>query len=135
MANKITQKDYYNATIKALKGEAVDFSTDDLVKFLEGRLEVLANKSGSRKPTKVQVENESAKGKILEVLSTDEGMKVADILKVVDFSDFSFEPTSQKVSALLKQMVDNGSVVKTVDKKVSLFTRVQDSWGKAPLPL
>jgi TusA-related sulfurtransferase len=124
MANKITQKDYYNATIKALKGEAVDFSTDDLVKFLEGRLEVLANKSGSRKPTKVQVENESAKGKILEVLSTDEGMKVADILKVVDFSDFSFEPTSQKVSALLKQMVDNGSVVKTVDKKVSLFTRV-----------
>ena len=124
MANKITQKDYYNATIKALKGEAVDFSTDDLVKFLEGRLEVLANKSGSRKPTKVQVENESAKGKILEVLSTDEGMKVADILKVVDFSDFSFEPTSQKVSALLKQMVDNGSVVKTVDKKTSLFTRV-----------
>ena len=124
MANKITQKDYYNATIKALKGEAVDFSTDDLVKFLEGRLEVLANKSGSRKPTKVQVENESAKDKILEVLSTDEGMKVADILKVVDFSDFSFEPTSQKVSALLKQMVDNGSVVKTVDKKTSLFTRV-----------
>lgn len=135
MANKITQKDYYNATIKALKGEAVDFSTDDLVTFLEGRLEVLANKSGSRKPTKVQVENESAKDKILEVLSTDEGMKVADILKVVDFSDFSFEPTSQKVSALLKQMVDNGSVVKTVDKKVSLFTRVQDSWGKAPLSL
>ena len=124
MANKITQKDYYNATIKALKGEAVDFSTDDLVTFLEGRLAVLANKSGSRKPTKVQVENESAKGKILEVLSTDEGMKVADILKVVDFSDFSFEPTSQKVSALLKQMVDNGSVVKTVDKKTSLFTRV-----------
>ena len=124
MANKITQKDYYNATIKALKGEAVDFSTDDLVKFLEGRLEVLANKSGSRKPTKVQIENESAKDKILEVLSTDEGMKVADILKVVDFSDFSFEPTSQKVSALLKQMVDNGSVVKTVDKKTSLFTRV-----------
>ena len=124
MANKITQKDYYNATIKALKGEAVDFSTDDLVKFLEGRLEVLANKSGSRKPTKVQVENESAKDKILEVLSTDEGMKVADILKVVDFSDFSFEPTSQKVSALLKQMVDNGSVAKTVDKKTSLFTRV-----------
>ncbi len=52
-----------------------------------------------------------------------EPMRVGDLIKVVDFSEFSFEPTSQKVSALLKQMVENDkTAVKIADKKSSLFT-------------
>jgi hypothetical protein len=93
-----------------------------MVEFVEGRIDVLSRKSGSRKPSKVQAETELAKAKVLEVLTT-EGQTVSEILPKVDFSEFSFEPTSQKVSAMLKKMVEiDKTVVKTVDKKKSLFS-------------
>jgi uncharacterized protein YqgV (UPF0045/DUF77 family) len=125
MANeKMTQKEMFAEIIKVLKGEGSDVSTDDMVTFVEGRIDVLSRKSGSRKPTKVQAENELAKVKIAEVL-TSEGQTVTDIIGKVDFSEFSFGASSQKVSALLKQMVENDhTAVKVVDKKKSLFTAV-----------
>jgi uncharacterized protein YqgV (UPF0045/DUF77 family) len=125
MANeKMTQKEMFAEIIKVLKGEGSDVSTDDMVTFVEGRIDVLSRKSGSRKPTKVQAENELAKVKIAEVL-TSEGQTVTDIIGKVDFSEFSFNASSQKVSALLKQMVENDhTAVKVVDKKKSLFAAV-----------
>jgi uncharacterized protein YqgV (UPF0045/DUF77 family) len=86
MANeKMTQKEMFAEIIKVLKGEGSDVSTDDMVTFVEGRIDVLSRKSGSRKPTKVQAENELAKVKIAEVL-TSEGQTVTDIIGKVDFS-------------------------------------------------
>jgi hypothetical protein len=121
---KRTQKMDFEQIIKALKGEETDVSTDYLVSFVEGRIDVLSRKSGSRKPTKVQAENELAKAKIAEVL-TSEGQTVTDIIGKVDFSEFSFNASSQKISALLKQMVENDhTAVKVVDKKKSLFAAV-----------
>lgn len=71
----------------------------------------------STKPTKAQVENEAVKAEILDVLSGAESpLRVSDILKLM-----SKEYTSQKVSALLRQMVKAGTVVKSTEKKVSLF--------------
>ena len=75
----------------------------------------IAKKKGSSKPTKTQVENEAIKEKILDVLS-DEPMTVKEIMAVVD-GDYS----SQKLSALLRQLVAAEKVVKTVEKKVSRF--------------
>ena len=119
---KMTQKEYFAEIIKALKGEETTVSTDEMVTFVEGRIDVLSRKSGSRKPTKVQAANEKAKEKILEVLSA-EGQTVTEIIGKVDFSEFDFAPTSQKVSALLKQMVEvDHTANKTTDKKKSLFT-------------
>jgi hypothetical protein len=118
---KRTQKMDFAEVIKALRGEETEVSVDYLVEFIEGRIDVLSRKSGSRKPSKVQVANEKAKEKILEVLSV-EGQTVSEIIGKVDFSEFDFLPSSQKVSALLKQMVEAGTVIKTVDKKKSLFS-------------
>jgi hypothetical protein len=72
----------------------------------------------------LQKENEVAKERIIDVLAgKDKGVRVADILPEVDFSDLSFKPSSQKISALLKQMAENDkTVVKTTDKKTSLFS-------------
>lgn len=75
----------------------------------------IAKKKGSSKPTKTQVENENIKAEILDVL-TDEGMTVKEILGLLE-GDYS----SQKISALLRQLVAAEKVVKTVEKKVSRF--------------
>lgn len=125
MANaKMTQKEMFAEVIKALTGEEASVSTDEMVEFIQGRIEVLSRKSGSRKPSKLQKENEVAKERIIDVLAgKDKGVRVADILAEVDFSDLSFNPSSQKISALLKQMAENDkTVVKTTDKKTSLFS-------------
>ena len=67
-------------------------------------------------PTKTEVENEGIKANILEVL-TDEGVTVKTLL-----GELEGDYTSQKISALLRQLVADGKVVKTIEKKVSYFS-------------
>jgi len=78
-----------------------------------------SSKTGEKKPTKTQQENEVLKATILEVLSsTEEPMTIKSIQEV---SSEIAELTNQKMSALLKQLVDTDQVVKTKDKKSTLF--------------
>lgn len=113
MANKMTQRDYFNEIIAVAK--AADRA--DLVEFAEGRIAALDKKSASRKPSKSQEENEGIKNVILEVL-TDEGVTVTDLMKSDErFAEFS----NQKMSALLRQLVADGKVVKNVVKGKALF--------------
>ena len=114
--NKMTQRDYYNEIIALAKAN----ERDDLVEFAEGRIAILDKKKGSSKMTKTQEENVAIKAILAEVVGTfAEGATVSEILKsddrLVDFSN-------QKVSALLRQLVDEGKVVKTTDKKKSIFS-------------
>lgn len=77
----------------------------------------MAKKKGSSKPTKTQLENEKVKDEILEVLAgAEEGMTCGEITKALEG-----EYTSQKISALLRQLVGAGKVVKSTEKKVSRF--------------
>lgn len=77
----------------------------------------MAKKKGSSKPTKTQLENEKVKDEILEVLTGAEGgMTCGEITKALEG-----EYTSQKISALLRQLVGAEKVVKTTEKKVSRF--------------
>ena len=119
MANKKTQRDYFNE-IKVLCAD-----NDGIVAFCDERIAALDKKSANRKPTKVQAENEDIKTAILEVLAkVDKPVTVSEIIKADErFSGF----TPQKVSALLIQLGDKGSgeVVKTVDKRVSYFALVK----------
>ena len=77
------------------------------------------NKSGEKKPTKTQQENEVLKGYIMEVLTLNKTpMTIAQIqAEDIELKDL----TNQKMSALLKQLVDTDQVVKTKDKKATLF--------------
>jgi len=52
---------------------------------------------------------------MLEVLADSEGMTATAVGKAVNIS-------VQKASALLKQMVDSGEVVKAKDGKATIFT-------------
>ena len=78
-----------------------------------------SSKSDEKKPTKTQQENEVLKGYIMEVLTLNKTpMTIAQIqAEDIELKDL----TNQKMSALLKQLVDTDQVVKTKDKKATLF--------------
>ena len=116
MEKKITKVDRFNQlmALDEVKANA------DLMAFCEHEIDLLQKKSSSKKPTKAQEENEVLKGKIVEVLGTFEnGATVSEILGASeDFSGMS----NQKISALVRQLVLDGTVVKTTDKKKSIFS-------------
>lgn len=111
---KMTQKDFFNEIIAL----ATENGRDDIVEFAKGRIAILEKKKSSSKPSAKQEENEVIKADIVEWLADNGGVTVSDMLKVEKFADYS----SQKMSALLKQLVDAGKVVKTMDKKRALFS-------------
>ena len=91
-----------------------------LSEFIAHELELLAKKNTSeKKPTAVQVANESLKQVILQVLTDNGGlMTVTDIQKSCkELSELS----NQKVSALIRQLKDDGKVEKVEDKRKSYF--------------
>lgn len=114
---KMTNATKFDEVIKALKGEDSALSVDEMVEFLEGRKAQAQKKAGTRKPTAQQKENEGFKENILDTL-TAEGKTVSEIIASND--DLS-GLTNQRVSALLRQLVLAGKVVKTKDGKKSLF--------------
>lgn len=110
---RVFKKDY----LGELKVLAEDAGRKDLVDFCEKEIEKLTNRKTSQ--TKNQKENEGIKEIILEVLAgLNEPITVTDFLKV---DKRVAEYSNQKVSALMKQLVDAGKVEKVVDKKRSYF--------------
>ena len=110
----MTKKEMFNA-IKAVEGVAVN---EEMVAFIDHEIELLSRKrSAGSKPTKRQIENEVLKGRIAEVL-TDEGQTVTEILGAIGEEGL----TNQRVSALLRQMKDAGTVNKEMVKGKAMFT-------------
>ena len=94
--------------------------TDAEAAFIDHELELLAKKnSAEKKPTAQQVANEGLKSVILNVLTDNGGlMTVTDVQKsCAELSELS----NQKLSALLRQMKDDGIVEKVEDKRKSYF--------------
>ena len=110
---KVTKREMF----EMLKGVEGVKENDAMVAFIDHELELLAKKASNKKPTKTQEENENFKAEILSVL-TNEGMTVTEIQSK---SDVLGNLSNQRVSALLRQLVDANAVVKTVDKKKSYF--------------
>ena len=116
MANKITKKEMFNM-IKEVEGVR---ENPTMVAFIDHELELLDRKASGKKPTKTQEENKVLKEEVLAVLS-DVGATVSEIQNK---SDSLSGLSNQKVSALLKQLVDEGLVAKTIEKKKSYFSLV-----------
>lgn len=92
---------------------AFDTLTEEQFNFLKERALKSVRKGSPKKGlTKVQKENEGIKAQMVEVLG--EGLTATDAGKAVGIS-------VQKASALLKQMVDAGEVVKVKDGKATIF--------------
>lgn len=113
MTNKMTKKDYFNRLLTIVAGDV------ELEQFIAHEIELLDKKSSGRKPTKNQAENVEIKKEILSTLADKGTMTVTEIQKE---SEKLGELSNQKVSALLRQLVDAGEVVKETDKKKSYFS-------------
>lgn len=112
---KITKKEMFNEILAVL--------TDaDHIAFIEHEIELLEKKAGAKsgKPTAVQVANEKLKGDIIEFMEDGVTRSIADIAAGVDtLAGLS----NQKVSALMKQLVDAGAVIRTEEKRKAFFTK------------
>ena len=92
----------------------------EMVEFLNHQIELLdARKtSKSKGMTKTQKANEEVKAVIADVLAySGKKMTVTEMLKDERLSGY----TNQKISALLRQMTEAKTVVKTIEGKKSYF--------------
>lgn len=113
---KLTQKEI----VEMMLADASIVANPTYKEYLEGRLEALNKKaSSSKKPTATQLANEGIKTDILEHL-TEKGITITEMQKTIPCCA---DLTNQKISALLKQLVDAGLVVKTTDKRTSYFAK------------
>lgn len=117
MTNKMTKVQMFNA----IKAVAEVSANADMVAFIDHEIDLIERKCANEKATKTQVENEGIKAEILSVL-TNEGATVTDIQSK---SEVLGGLSNQRVSALLRQLVESGAVVKIVDKKKFFFFVVE----------
>ena len=113
---KKKKKVYFTEILELVKGNS------DLENFVNHEIELLDKKNLSKAPTKVQIENESIKETILEVLvNSDKKMTISDIQNAnEELSSYS----NQKISALLTQLVNEKKVERTLEKKKAYFSAV-----------
>ena len=115
MANKITKRE----VIGMMMNEEVVKANPIYVAYLENELALLDKKAQNKKATKTQEQNVGIKTTILKVLATIGSGTVTDIQNGnEELSTLS----NQKVSALVRQLVESGEVVRTTDKKKSIFS-------------
>ena len=122
MANKttkLTKKDKFEmlAKLPAVQSDPV------LSEFITHEMELLTKKnSAEKKPTAQQVANVGIQTAILNGMEVGKAYTITDIIKSVpECADL----TNQRVSALVRQMVDGGSVERFEEKRKAYFRKVE----------
>ncbi len=93
-----------------------------LVEFIDHEVELLTKKnSADKKPTAQQVANAGIATAIIEGMEPNRLYTVTEIIKSVPACA---DLTNQRVSALLRQLVDGGKVKRTEDKRKAYFSLV-----------
>ncbi len=103
-----------------------DVQNDATLKaFIEHEIDLLAKKSSSeRKPTAQQMENRSIADAIEDFLS-DHPTQLYTITELIKEVPACAELTNQRVTAIMRPMVESNRVEKIADKKKSLFRIAQ----------
>ena len=118
MEKRITNKERYEQLIEIVNVSTVD-NKEELIEFLESRIELAAKKRTGQ--TKTQKENEVLIEKLYEVIKNiGKPVTVTEIYEAA--KDIEGITSAQKVSALVKKLVDAKTIVKTTDKRKSLFS-------------
>lgn len=78
--------------------------------------------SAERKPTATQTENVGLKSAILGGMESGKAYTIGDLMKAIpELADL----TNQRVSALVRQLKDDGLVVREEIKRKAYFTKVE----------
>ena len=118
MANKITKME----VIEKMLSEEFIQSNEMYRTFLEHEKELLAKRSGAKKPTKTQAENETLKAHIVEIISTSE--KPMTVTEIITTGALGI--TNQKATAMVTALVNEGKLVRgTGEKRKTVFSLAQ----------
>lgn len=114
---KLTKREKF----EMLKGLSEVASNPLLVEFIDNELNLLAKKnSGEKKPTANQTANEAIKADILATLmDAESGMTITDLLKSVP--NLPDTMTNQRMTAIVRQMKDDGVVERYEEKRKAYF--------------
>jgi hypothetical protein len=128
MEKKMTKKEMYAQVIAMAQGKEVTVPAEEIVAFAEHEIELLTKKSGTATKTKTQKENEVFVEQVYEALvEIGKPMTVTELMgaheKTACFSN-------QKLSALLKKLVDTGRVTKSTEGKKSYFSIPTEEVGE-----
>ena len=112
MANKKTKREFFGEIREIVK------ENTELVAFIDHELELLDKKT-SAKSTKVNTEQVELMEKIVNALNEiGRSITISELQKEnAEMAEYS----NQKLSAMLKKLVDNKQVTKMIDKKKSYF--------------
>ena len=112
MANKKTKREFFGEIKEIVK------ENTELVEFIDHELELLDKKT-SAKSTKVNTEQVELMRKIVNALNKiGRSVTISELQKEnAEMAEYS----NQKLSAMLKKLVDNKQVTKMIDKKKSYF--------------
>ena len=115
---KMTKKDYFAILRASYPATAENY--DEVIAFIDHEVDLLNRKnSADKKPTAQQVANDGIKTAIAEGMAPNRLYTVTEIQKeVAECAELS----NQRVSALLRQMVADGIVVRTEDKRKAYFS-------------
>lgn len=118
--NKMTKKEWFAVLVGIVEGS--DYADKDgALDFINHEVELLEKKSGKTGKTKVQKENEALVERIfVELAVMDKPMTVTELQGA---SEFFAQFSNQKLSALLKKLVDAERINKVVEGKKSYFSK------------
>lgn len=127
--NKKTQADHLTALLTYLDKhpDAVfpspkgDITAEQMAEFASHRLELLEKKnSAEKKPTAQQEANAVIKTSILTTLADGKKRTVTELLK--DVGGLPENMSNQRMSALVRQMVESGQVVREEIQRKAYFS-------------
>ena len=121
MTNKMTKREWF-VEIKAIveSAQADSEKKAGMIDFIDHEVELLDRKHSKSGQTKTQKENVEIMKKVMTALA--EVGKPVTITELQNASAKMAEYSNQKLSALLKKLVDDDRVVKTQEKKKSYFS-------------
>lgn len=120
MTKKITKKEMFAMVAKVVENSEVA-NKAEMLEFIAHEVELLEKKNSKTGQTKTQKENEVLMAQLLEALAEfDRPITVSELMK--ESSHEVATLSNQKLSALLKKLVDTHKVVKSTEKKKSYFS-------------
>ena len=117
MTKKMTKKDYFEILKSAYPKDANNYN--EVIEFINHEIELLERKSSQgKKPTANQMENEGFLEIIQNILQeSNKAMTISDIQNANE----ELPTSNQRMSALMKKLVESGVVEKTYEKRKPYF--------------
>ena len=121
---KMTKREYF-ATIRSYIESSADSKigavpVDEVLGFIDHEVELLTKKNSSeKKPTAQQIANGGVKTAIAEGMKPNRLYTITEIQKEIPECA---EMSNQRISALVRQMVADGIIVRTEDKRKAYFS-------------